>query len=176
MFIDSKPVIGIAAFSGTGKTTLLTQLIPMLKARELEIALIKHSHHNFEIDKPGKDSYRLRHAGAGQVMLVSDYRRALMTEFKNPEPPRLTEQLKLIDTDSIDLILVEGFKAENFPKIELHRPVLKKPLLYPDDPSIFAVASDQPLGLPDHLSALDLNQPRQFVDLLMQRYPVLNHD
>ena len=109
------PMLGFAAFSGTGKTTLLTQIIPILKHHGLRIGLIKHSHHNFQIDQPGKDSFRLRAAGASPVMLVSTHRRAIITEITPVQEPRLDDQLKLFDQSELDLILVEGFKAERFP-------------------------------------------------------------
>ena len=139
------PILGFAAYSGTGKTTLLAQLIPILKGQGLRVGLIKHSHHNIQIDQPGKDSYRLREAGASPVMLVSSHRRAIITEFDKVHEPVLDEELLAFDQTGLDLILVEGFKATAFPKIELHRPSLDKPLLYPNDPSIIAVASDCPL-------------------------------
>ena len=153
------PILGFAAASGTGKTTLLTQLIPLLKQKGLAVGLIKHSHHNFEMDKPGKDSFRLREAGANPVMLVSSHRRAMITEFFPAAEPRLADQLFAFNALKLDLILVEGFKAEDFPKIELHRAALNSALLYPHDPAIIAVASDSPLTLPAALLRLDLNNP-----------------
>lgn len=170
------PVLGFAAFSGTGKTTLLIQLIPLLKQNGLRVALIKHSHHNFEIDKPGKDSYRLRKAGATSVMLVSRNRRAVITDLENADDPHLNEQLKHIDQSELDLVLVEGFKADRFPKIEIHRPALNKPLLYPDDPSIIAVASDLPLPVPENLALLDLNNPGLIADFILKQFLKLDHD
>ena len=140
---NTLPILGFAAASGTGKTTLLSKLIPLLKAENLRIGLIKHSHHNFEIDKPGKDSYTLRQAGASPVLLVSSHRRAMITEFTTISEPKLQDQIKLFDHSELDLILVEGFKAENFPKIELHRPSLKNNLIFPHDPNIIAIASDE---------------------------------
>lgn len=153
------PVLGFAAASGTGKTTLLTALIPLLKRQGLRIGLIKHSHHNFQIDQPGKDSYRLREAGASPVMLVSSHRLAIITERSPASEPSLAEALSQFDPSGLDLLLVEGFKAEKFPKIELHRQVLGHPLLYPNDPDIIAVASDEALELPRHLHRLDINRP-----------------
>jgi molybdopterin-guanine dinucleotide biosynthesis adapter protein len=153
-----KPILGFAAASGTGKTTLLTQLIPLLKQQGLKVGLIKHSHHSFDIDHPGKDSYRLRMAGASPVMLVSKYRYAIMNEFEIPKEPSLDQQLRVFDQSGLDLILVEGFKAEKFPKIELHRPSLQRPLLFPHDPNIIAIASDSPVEAPSHLTTLDLNR------------------
>lgn len=163
------PILGFAAFSGTGKTTLLAQLIPVLKSHGLRIGLIKHSHHNFEIDKPGKDSFRLRAAGASPVMLISKSRRAIITEITPEQEPRLDDQLKIFDQSGVDLILVEGFKAEPFPKIELHRPALNKPLLYPDDPHIIAIASDCALETPPHLARLDINQPEMIAEFILNQ-------
>ncbi|GAB4264472.1 MAG: hypothetical protein Kow0065_15220 [Methylomicrobium sp.] len=164
------PTIGFAAYSGTGKTTLLTQLIPLLKNRGLRIGLIKHSHHSFDVDQPGKDSYRLRAAGATTVLLASKRRRAIMTEFDPEREPQLAEQIQALDLSTLDLILVEGFKAESFPKIEIHRPSLQKPLLYPNDPDIVAVASDVPLTLPERLIALDLNDPPSIASFIINRF------
>ena len=164
------PLLGFAAFSGTGKTTLLTQIIPILKHQGLRIGLIKHSHHNFQIDQPGKDSFRLREAGASPVMLVSTHRRAIITDITPAQEPRLADQLKHFDQSELDLILVEGFKAEPFPKIELHRPSLNKPLLYPNDPNIIAIASDCPLQTPDTLTQLDLNQPDMIAAFILNQF------
>jgi molybdopterin-guanine dinucleotide biosynthesis protein B len=165
-----KPILGFAAASGTGKTTLLTQLIPLLKQQGLRVGLIKHSHHSFDIDHPGKDSYRLRMAGASPVMLVSQYRYAIIGEFETPREPSLDEQLKVLDQSGLDLILVEGFKAEKFPKIELHRPSLQRPLLFPQDPDIIAIASDAPVEVPAHLVKLDLNRPDLITRYILDRY------
>lgn len=164
------PVIGFAAFSGAGKTTLLTQIIPILIKQHFRPGLIKHSHHNFSIDKPGKDSYRLRVAGASPVMLVSNHRRAIITEFKIPQEPRLDDQLKILDQEQLDLILVEGFKSEIFPKIEIHRPALKKPLLYPEDNSIIALASDTKISTPDAIKFLDLNKPESITNFIINHF------
>jgi len=151
-----KPVLGFAAFSGTGKTTLLEKLIPQLTEQGIRIAMIKHAHHEFEIDKPGKDSYRLRKAGAQQMLIASSRRQALMTENATPREPYLDDLVLRMDLNNIDLVLVEGFRHVPFPRIELHRKILGKTLLYPDDPGIIAVASDHLVdcgGLP----ALDIN-------------------
>ena len=164
------PMLGFAAFSGTGKTTLLTQIIPILKQQGLRIGSIKHSHHNFQIDQPGKDSFRLREAGASPVMLVSTHRRAIITEITPEQEPRLDDQLKLFDQSELDLILVEGFKAESFPKIELHRPSLNKPLLYPNDPDIIAIASDCKLETPGYLTQLDINQPEMIAAFILNQF------
>ena len=151
-----KPVLGFAAFSGTGKTTLLEKLIPQLTERGIRIGMVKHAHHEFDIDKPGKDSYRLRKAGAQQVLIASSKRQALLTEQATPQEPRLDELITRLDLDSIDLVLVEGFKHVAFPKIELHRKALGKTLLYPEDPDIIASASDHLTDCGD-LPALEIN-------------------
>lgn len=166
-----KPLIlGFAAYSGTGKTTLLAQLIPTLKRRGLRIGVIKHSHHDFEIDQPGKDSHRLRTAGASPVMIVSPYRRAIVTEFSEQHDIHLNEQLEAFPKDDLDLILVEGFRHENFAKIELHRPGLGKPLLFPNDNSIIAIASDQPITAPKSIPCLDLNDPETIADFVFSSF------
>jgi len=152
------PVLGFAAFSGTGKTTLLCRLIPLLAARGVHVALIKHAHHDFDIDTPGKDSYELRKAGAGQVLIASDRRRALLTEHVPPRDPRLEELVAQLDLEHIDLVLVEGFRQAAVPKIELWRPALNRSPLWPDDPDIIAVATDAPVQAGD-LPVLDLNDP-----------------
>jgi len=151
-----RPILGFAAFSGTGKTTLLEKLIPQLVEHGIRIAMVKHAHHAFDIDKPGKDSYRLRQAGAQQMLIASDQRLALMTENPAPREPRLEELITRLDLETVDLILVEGFKHVPFPKIELHRETLGKTLLYPDDPAIIAVACDHPIDT-GTLPSLDIN-------------------
>ena len=168
------PILGFAAFSGTGKTTLLTQLIPLLQTHSLRVGLIKHSHHNFEIDHPGKDSYRLRKAGASQIMMVSRYRRAVITEFPEAIEPHLFDQLPYFDQSRVDIILVEGFKREHFPKIELHRPSLNKPLLFPNDDAIIAIARDAPLSDPVPIPQLDLNRPDEIAAFILDWF--LTHE
>jgi molybdopterin-guanine dinucleotide biosynthesis adapter protein len=153
---DALPVLGFAAFSGTGKTTLLKQLIPLLAARGVRVGVIKHAHHNFDIDKPGKDSFELRKAGARQMLVASSRRWALLTENDVASDPQLDDLVKRLDPNGIDMVLVEGFKHVPFTRIELHRPALGHPLLYPEDSNIIAVAADAPIdcaGLP----VLDLN-------------------
>lgn len=168
---DSKvPVLGIAAFSGTGKTTLLIRLIPLLKQQGLRIGLIKHSHHNFDIDHPGKDSYRLREAGANPVMLSSKFRRAVITEHEQPLEPLLTDQLEHLDQSNLDLVLVEGFKREKFPKIELYRASLGKPLLYPNDDSIIAIATDSSLAAQPEIPVFDINRPKQIAEFILKNF------
>ncbi len=164
------PLLGFAAFSGTGKTTLLRQLIPLLNAAGLRVGLIKHAHHAFEVDHPGKDSYELRHAGATPVMLSASHRRAIITEHAEPADPVLNEELAYFDQTAIDLVLVEGFKREAFPKIELHRPALGHPLLYPADDTIIALAADDASLLPPTIPQLDLNQPGQLCAFILDRF------
>lgn len=169
------PILGFAAFSGTGKTTLLTQLIPLLKQSNIRVGLIKHSHHNFQIDKPGKDSYQLREAGASPVMLVSSHRRAIISEFSNITEPCLADQLAHFEQSELDLILVEGFKAEQFPKIEIHRPSLQKPLLFPNDPEIIAIATDDKNKIEHSLSqstlpVLDMNNPKLITEFIINTF------
>lgn len=151
------PVLGIAAWSGTGKTTLLVKLLPLLRTQGLRVGMLKHAHHAFDIDHPGKDSYELRKAGAEQMLIASDQRWALMVESPISGEVSLTAMLDQMNRSSLDLILVEGFRHETFPKIELHRAALGKPLLFPEDASIMAIVSDAPIesGLP----LLDLNAP-----------------
>jgi len=153
------PIVGFAAFSGTGKTTLLKELVPLLSAGGLRVGVVKHAHHSFEMDHPGKDSYELRKSGAAQMLIASRARWALVVERTRDREPRLDEVLLELDQAALDLILVEGFKDERFPKIELHRPSLGRPLLFPRDDAIIAVASDAPLAQPPELPQLDLNRP-----------------
>ena len=136
-------IFGLAGWSGSGKTTLMVNLLPEIIARGITVSTVKHAHHEFDIDRPGKDSYEHRRAGATEVMISSANRWALMHELRGVEDPPLE---MLIDHMSpVDLLLVEGFKWEAHPKIEVYRPVINKPLLQPDDPNIIAVASDEDL-------------------------------
>jgi molybdopterin-guanine dinucleotide biosynthesis protein MobB len=152
------PVIGLCAYSGTGKTTLLTQLIPLLNNRNLRIAIVKHAHHQFDIDHPGKDSYEFRRAGAAQVAVASKNRIAWIKEFNdNKDEPVLADALAALDTKHLDLVIAEGFKREAFPKIELYRPSLGKPLLCTEDKNIIALATDAPLTITTVPQLLDLN-------------------
>jgi molybdopterin-guanine dinucleotide biosynthesis protein B len=162
------PLLGFAAASGTGKTTLLTQLIPLLKNAGLRVGLIKHSHHDFEIDHEGKDSFRLRHAGATPMVLVSKYRRVLIEEFSTQIEPTLNDQIALFNPAETDLILVEGFRNASVPKIELHRADLNKPFLHPNDPYIIAIATDVKLNT--DLPQLNLNQPVEIADFILNTF------
>jgi molybdopterin-guanine dinucleotide biosynthesis protein MobB len=162
----SKPALGFAAFSGTGKTTLLKQLIPLLGQRGVHAGIIKHAHHDFDIDKPGKDSYELRKAGARQVLVASDRRWALMTENQTVADPKLNDLIARLDPQNIDLVLVEGFKHAPFARIELHRPSLGHPLLYPNDDNIIAVAADATLDTGD-LPLLDINDVAAVTEFIL---------
>ena len=158
-------ILGFAAYSGTGKTTLLKQLIPQLRARGLRIAIIKHSHHDFEIDHAGKDSYELHHAGSLQTLIASKFRSALITEHPDHLDPDFDATLAMIDRGSVDLVLVEGFREESqLPRIELHRPALNKPFIHTDSGSMIAIASDQPIQTA--LPLLDLNNVSEICDFI----------
>jgi molybdopterin-guanine dinucleotide biosynthesis adapter protein len=147
--------IGFAGWSGSGKTTLIEQVIALLEARGLVVSLIKHAHHEFEIDYPAKDSHRHRHAGCREVLVTSANRWALVHELRGG--PELTLAEALSRLSPCDLVLVEGFKHDPIPKIEIYRPEIGKPALYPDDPHVIAVASDAPLAT--DLPQLDINDP-----------------
>jgi molybdopterin-guanine dinucleotide biosynthesis adapter protein len=136
----SMRIIGLAGWSGSGKTTLITKVIPVLAGRGLKIATVKHAHHEFDIDQPGKDSWLHRAAGATEVLVASSRRWALIHELRGePEPPLEDVVAKL---SPADLIIVEGFKRHAHPKLEVHRATIGKPLLYPEDDCIVAIASD----------------------------------
>lgn len=166
------PIVGFAAYSGTGKTTLLKKLLPLLKARGIRVGMVKHAHHTFDVDQPGKDSYELRKAGAAQMLIASRTRWALMVERPREKDPQLDEVLLELDQAALDLILVEGFKQERFPKIELRRSGLRGKPFYPEDDSIVAVASDEAAGLDTRLPVLDLNRPEEIADFIINH--VLN--
>lgn len=158
------PLLGFAAFSGTGKTTLLTQLLPLLKNQGLRVAVVKHSHHKFDIDQPGKDSYRLREAGAEQIVIASPHRLAWIRDLPTGRAePNLAEALAALDCTHLDLVLVEGFKHAAIAKIELYRSSLGKPLLYPEDRNIIAIATDANCEFDaiDGLTHLNLDDPAQ---------------
>lgn len=156
-------VFGFAGYSGSGKTTLIEQLIPRFVLRGLRVSLIKHAHHLFDIDKPGKDSYRHREAGASEVLITSDQRWVLMHELRGEPEPSLHEQL--VRFSPCDLVLVEGYKHAAIPKLEVHRPGLGKPMLHPDDPNIVAVATDA--AIETRLPLFDLNRPDEIADFII---------
>ncbi|WP_434355332.1 molybdopterin-guanine dinucleotide biosynthesis protein B [Parasalinivibrio latis] len=166
---NRKPVIGFAGFSGSGKTTLIEKVIPLLRTAGVRVAVVKHSHHVIDPDKPGKDSYRLRKAGSDQFLMATRERNILFFEYHDEEreEPTLEECLSQLDHGRIDLVLVEGFRDAPIPKIEIHRPVHGKPLLHPNDRHIIAMASDETIDLPASLTRLDLNQPQQVSDFIL---------
>ncbi|MCT6516350.1 MULTISPECIES: molybdopterin-guanine dinucleotide biosynthesis protein MobB [Enterobacterales] len=158
------PLLGITAWSGTGKTTLLKQLIPQLRKREIRVGMIKHTHHDMDVDKPGKDSYELRKAGADQTLVASQQRWALMTE--TPELPELDLYYlaSRFDADKLDLILVEGFKSETIPKIALYRHINERNFNDLLDEHVIAVASDCDLSVDFPL--LDINAPEAIAEFI----------
>ena len=159
-------LFGIAGWSGSGKTTLLTRLIPELAARDVTVSTFKHAHHEFDIDLPGKDSYEHRRAGAREVMVSSANRWAIVHELRGDEEPPL--EALLAKMGPVDLVLVEGFKHEGHEKLEVFRPSVGKPPLYPDDPRIVAVASDETIpGL--RLPRLDLDDVAAIADFVLER-------
>jgi molybdopterin-guanine dinucleotide biosynthesis adapter protein len=165
-------VFGIVGHSGMGKTTLLERLVPELCSRGLRVSLIKHSHKNIDIDRPGKDSYRLRESGCKEVLLLGNERWALMHELRGAEEPPLDYLLGRLQ--HCDLVLIEGFKDGGFPKLEVWRESLGKPLLWPDWPGIVAIASDAPVAGPLSASAprvtrLALKDSAAIADLVMAK-------
>jgi len=139
-------IFGFAGWSGSGKTTLIEKLIPRVIARGMTVALVKHAHHSFEIDQPGKDSHRHRIAGCSEVLITSDVRWALIRELRGE--PELTLDAALARLSPCNLVLVEGFKASPIPKLEVWRESVGKPLLHPEDPHIVAVATDSRSAVP----------------------------
>jgi len=157
-------IFGLAGYSGAGKTTLIEALIPRFTARGLNVSLIKHTHHDFDLDRPGKDSYRHRVAGASEVMLVCDTRWAVMHELRGQPEPSFEEQLARLSP--CDLVLVEGFKYTPIPKLEVHRPANGKPYIWPENPDVIAVACDVALDIPKPL--LDLNDRDTIANFILE--------
>jgi molybdopterin-guanine dinucleotide biosynthesis protein MobB len=160
------PLVGFAAWSGTGKTTLLRQLIPVLRTQGISIGIIKHAHHEFDIDYPGKDSYELRKSGAEQTLIASTQRRALIVEHEEARELGLDELLECLDRSRLDVVLVEGFRHLPFPKIELYRSALGRPLMHPQDPNIVAIATDE--ALETRIPRLDLNDPAEIAKFVVR--------
>jgi molybdopterin-guanine dinucleotide biosynthesis protein B len=158
-------VLGLVGWSGSGKTTLLTAILPLLRARGLRVSTVKHAHHGFDMDRPGKDSFRHREAGAHEVLVASSSRWALLHEVEGPEPP-LPDLLARLE--AVDLVLVEGFKAHPYPKLEVHRPSLGKPALWPHDRAVLAVAVDEPVA-DCAIPQLPLGVPAVVVEWLIGR-------
>ncbi|WP_116132728.1 molybdopterin-guanine dinucleotide biosynthesis protein B [Tropicimonas sp. IMCC34043] len=161
-------VYGVTGWKNAGKTGLVERLVTEITGRGLTVSTVKHAHHTFDVDQPGKDSFRHRAAGAGQVLLVSRARWALMTELRDvPEPPL---EALLARLDPVDLVLVEGFKRDRHPKIEAHRAETRHPLIAPEDPSIRAIASDSPATFTEDLGdrpVFDLNATATIADFIL---------
>ena len=173
--INKIPVLGFCAHSsGIGKTTLLTQLIPALIQKDLRISVVKHAHHEFDIDHEGKDSFKLRQAGAVQMMVASRQRWALMTELvRTPHTenePNLVHLLAQMDNTLTDLVLAEGFKHEAIPKIEVHRAAFGSPLLASEDANIIAIATDTPLSIATpQIDLNDINSIAAFIHTWLKK-------
>jgi molybdopterin-guanine dinucleotide biosynthesis protein B len=157
-------IIGLAGWSGSGKTTLMAKLIPCLTGRGKKVSTLKHAHHGFDLDQPGKDSFVHRAAGASEVLISSARRWALMSELRDQPEPRLHELLMRLSP--VDLVVVEGYKREKFPKVEIHRKEVGKPLLHTDDDWIVAVASDTPLPQAS-VPVIDLNDVDKIADVML---------
>jgi molybdopterin-guanine dinucleotide biosynthesis protein B len=163
-------ILGVVGWSGSGKTTLLEYLVAQLAARAIRVNVVKHSHHDIVLEPSHKDSARLRLAGAAEVMIASPYRTAIMRELRGAAEPSLAEHLARLAP--ADLTLVEGYKWEAMPKLEVHRPEVGERALYPDDPHIVAVAASvpAPAALNEGVAWLDLNRPDQVLDWLLRRF------
>ena len=162
--MNATPVFGIAGHSGMGKTTLIERLVPEFTARGLVVSLIKHSHKNVDIDRPGKDSYRLRESGCKEVLLLGNERWALMHELRGADEPPLDYLLQRLQ--HCDLVLIEGFKDGGFPKLEVWRAAAGKPTLWPAWPGILAIASDTDLPAPG-VTRLDLADAPSIADFVL---------
>lgn len=156
-------IFGFAGYSGSGKTTLIEQLIPLFTARGIKVSLIKHAHHTFDVDQPGKDSYRHRAAGCSEVLITSSRRWALIHELRGATEPSLNDQLKHLSP--CDLVLVEGYKRERIPKLEVYRASVGEPRIHPHDENIVAIASDAPLVT--SLPQFDLNAPVPIAEFIL---------
>jgi molybdopterin-guanine dinucleotide biosynthesis protein MobB len=159
-------IIGLAGWSGSGKTTLITKLIPRLIARGVTVSTLKHAHHGFDLDQPGKDSFFHRAAGATEVIISSAKRWAILHELR--EEPEWNLRALVAKMSPVDLVLVEGFKRDAFPKLEIHRAANGKSLIHPEDPHVVAIASD--VALPQaKVPVIDLNDIEAVADLLLER-------
>jgi molybdopterin-guanine dinucleotide biosynthesis protein B len=157
-------IIGLAGWSGSGKTTLLARVIPRIVARGLKVSTLKHAHHAFDVDQPGKDSHTHRMAGATEVLVGSANRWALVHELRGEVEPALAVLLSKLSP--VDLVLIEGYKRERHPKLEVYRATVGKPLLHPDDPAIVAIASDEPLPAA-RVPVIDLDDVERVADTLI---------
>ena len=158
-------IIGLAGWSGSGKTTLISKVIPCLLSRGLRVSTLKHAHHGFDLDKPGKDSFVHRESGATEVIISSDRRWAILHELRDEEEWNMADLVAKMSP--VDLVLVEGFKRDKFPKLEIHRAVNGKPLLHSEDPGIVAIAADTPLPNAT-VPVVDLNDIEKIADLLLK--------
>lgn len=163
-------VAGFAGFSGAGKTTLIEQVIALFKARGLRVSVLKHAHHRFDIDRPGKDSYRHRKAGAFEVLIASRHRLALMREFERDTELTVHQLIAELHAD-VDWLLIEGFRGSDLHKIEVWRAETGHPALYPDDEFVVAIATDDAARLPEPTRrvVLDLNRPSAVADWLLEQ-------
>src|SRR6187402_2178719 len=158
-------IVGLAGWSGSGKTTLITKVLPCLIARGQRVSTLKHAHHGFDLDQPGKDSFMHRLAGATEVVISSAKRFAVLHELRDEPEWDLPDLLTKLSP--VDLVLVEGFKRDAFPKVEIHRAANGKPLIHPDDPHIIAIASDTPLQQAS-VPVVDLDDIEQIADVLLK--------
>jgi molybdopterin-guanine dinucleotide biosynthesis protein B len=157
-------IFGFAGYSGSGKTTLIEQLIPLFTARGITVSLIKHAHHTFDVDQPGKDSYRHRKAGCTEILVTSSRRWALIHELDGAPEPSLMEQVNHMSP--CDLLLVEGYKRERIPKLEVYRAAIGEPLIHPHDENVVAIATD--MRLDTTLPQLDLNAPQEIAQFVLE--------
>lgn len=166
------PMIGFLAHSGTGKTTLLIELITIFADRNIRIGIIKHAQRHFDIDQKGKDSYRLREAGANKILIGSDKHWALMVDAQKNQQFTLQEYIQRMQQEALDLILAEGFRLQGLPKIELIRPSLGNELFFPQDDEVIAIASDEPLVISTELPIMDINDADMIADFICQRFSI----
>ncbi|HEY3918729.1 MAG TPA: molybdopterin-guanine dinucleotide biosynthesis protein B [Stellaceae bacterium] len=167
-------IFGLAGWSGSGKTTLMTRLLPALLQRGVTVSTVKHAHHEFDVDQPGKDSHRHREAGATEVMIASVRRWALMHELRGAAEPSLEELLGHMSP--VDLVIAEGFKRAAMPKLEIHRPSLGKPLLALEDDNIVAVASDLPIAGLGALPRFALDDVGAIADFILDHLRIVVQD
>jgi molybdopterin-guanine dinucleotide biosynthesis protein B len=159
-------IIGLAGWSGSGKTTLLAKVIPRIVAKGLKVSTIKHAHHGFDIDQPGKDSHTHRMAGASEVIVSSMRRWAIVHELRGDAELTLAEIIDKISP--VDLVIVEGYKREHHPKLEVHRAALGKPLIYPDDRNVVAIACDAPLPAA-RIPVLHLDEVDAIAEMMLRK-------
>ena len=168
-------LFGFAGWSGSGKTTVIERIVPLLRGEGLRVSLVKHAHHEFDIDQPGKDSWRHRQAGCGEVLVSSTVRWALLHELRGD--PELTLEQALRRLSPCDLVLVEGYKRAAIPKLEIHRPAVGKALLFPEDPRIVGLATDTPDAFADlPIPVLDLSNGGAIAQFVMARSTQLSID